>query len=94
LPTWDDTPFAPLLAGLSPGDRQGVEDYLRLQPIEKALALAPGGGVYWQDGEFHVEDARDRALAYCRKQAKVECSLAAENFSPINQSARQVQARR
>lgn len=65
LPTWDEAAFAPLLAGLSPRDRQGVDEYLSL-PGEKALALAPAGGVYWSQGRKSGGHARAEALAYCK----------------------------
>ena len=82
LPTWDEAAFAPVLAALSQQDRETVEDYLRL-PTEKALALVPGGGVYWHDEGRTAVDARTAAMAYCKKQSGVDCTLAAENFRPL-----------
>lgn len=84
LPTWNKAPFAPLLAHLSPQDRESVEAYLRM-PTEKALAIGLKSGAYWHQGERTLEDARTKALAYCREQTKAECSLAADNFNPITQ---------
>jgi len=54
-------------------------------PTEKALALGSESGAYWQQGERTLEDARTKVLAYCRERTKAECSLAADNFDPINQ---------
>src|ERR1700722_2025756 len=86
LPTWNRASFAPLLAHLSPQDRQSVEPYLRM-PAEKALALGPDSGAYWQQGERSLDEARSKALAFCKEQANAECSLAIENFSLVNQPA-------
>lgn len=80
LPTWDAAAFAPLLAHLSPKDWQGVEAYLRL-PTEKALASGPDANMYWHQGARSLDDARSKVLAYCKEQAKAECTLTAENFS-------------
>jgi len=85
LPTWDEAAFAPVLAGLSQRDREGVEDYLR-EPTEKALALAPAGGVHWWQGAGTAAEARSRALAYCKEKAGVDCTLAAENFHLLIQA--------
>jgi len=79
LPTWDAAPFGPLLARLSPADRDSVEQYMRM-PTEKVLTLGPNGGVYWQWGEWTLEEARAKALAYCRLKVGRVCSVAAENF--------------
>ncbi|WP_131120259.1 dienelactone hydrolase family protein [Lichenihabitans psoromatis] len=84
LPTWNEVDFAPLLAHLSPQDRESVEAYLRM-PTEKALAVGSESGAYWREGERTIGDARTKALAYCREQTKTECSLAAENFDPVIQ---------
>ncbi len=84
LPTWNEATFAPLLARLSPPDRQSVEAYLRM-PTEKALALGPETGAYWRQGERTLEDAQTKALAYCNEQTKAGCSLAADNFEPTMQ---------
>ena len=80
LPSWDEARFAPLLARLSPTDRESVENYLTAQPSEKALALGPHGGAYWFQGDATVAEARRDALAYCRKQVGADCQIAAENF--------------
>jgi dienelactone hydrolase len=86
LPTWNPASFAPLLARLSLQDRQSVETYLRM-PTEKALALGPDSGAYWQQGERSLDEARSKALAFCKEQTKAECSLAIENFSLVNEPA-------
>ena len=85
LPTWDEAAFAPVLAGLSQGDRESVEGYLR-EAAEKTLALAPNGGAYWRYGEGTAAEARSRALAYCKEKAGVDCTLAAENFRLLIQT--------
>ncbi len=85
LPTWDKAVFTPLLARLSSRDRQGIDDYLRLLPTEKALALAPAGGVYWSQSRPTGDDARTEALAYCKQQVGAECTLAAVNFHSLDQ---------
>jgi len=86
LPTWDEAAFEPLLARLPLDDAKVVQDYLRLAPAEKALALAPGGGAYWWDGEGTATEARSRALAYCKEKAGADCTLAAENFRLLIQA--------
>lgn len=86
LPTWDEAAFAPLLDRLPLRDRQGVETYLRL-PAEKALALAPAGGVYWSQNRPTGDDARAEALTYCKQQVGADCTLAAVNFHPVDQAA-------
>lgn len=86
LPTWDEAAFEPLLARLSPVDSQRVQDYLRLLPTEKALALAPGGGVYWREGGRVSEAVRSSVLADCKDKAGVDCTLAAENFRLLAQA--------
>lgn len=86
LPTWDEAAFAPFLARLSLRDRQGVETYLRL-PAEKALALAPAGGVYWSQSRPTGDDARAEALAYCKQQVGADCTLAAVNFHSVDPAA-------
>jgi len=85
LPTWDDALFAPLLARLSMRDRQSVDDYLRVLPAEKALALAPAGRVYWSQNRPTGENARTEALTYCKQQVGADCTLAAVNFHPLDQ---------
>lgn len=87
LPTWDEAAFAPLLARLSAVDDQRVEDYLRLLPAEKALALAPGGGVYWREGGRTGADVRGSVLADCKGRAGVDCTLAIDNFRLLDQPA-------
>ena len=87
LPTWDESRFAPLLARLSPSDRASVENYLTAQPSEKALALGPHGGAYWHQGSATLTEARQDALAYCRKQVGADCQLAAENYDPVPTAA-------
>ena len=79
LPTWSEAAFAPLLARLPPQGRNAVEDYLKL-PTEKALALGPGGGVFWLEGGGKLDEVRTAVLDYCRKQSGGTCTLAAENF--------------
>jgi dienelactone hydrolase len=91
LPTWNEALFAPLLARLSPQDRESVEAYLRM-PTEKALALGSNAGAYWQQGERTSEEARTKALAYCMEQTKAECSLAADNFDPVIQRTPEAKA--
>ncbi len=86
LSTWDDAAFAPLIARLSPGDAQEVQNYLRLGTAEKALALAPGGRAYWWEGERTAADAQDRVLAFCKEKAGADCTLAAENFRLLVQA--------
>lgn len=86
LPTWDEAVFASLLTRLSLRDRQGIEDYLRL-PAEKALALAPAGGVYWSQSRPTGDDARTEALTYCKQQVRADCTLAAVNFHLVDQAA-------
>jgi len=83
LPTWDAAPFKPLLTRLSPADRPGMQEYLR-QPTEKALALGPAGGLYWWEGSDTLDDARAQALAYCKRKAGAGCTLAAEDFRPLD----------
>lgn len=83
LPTWDAAPFKPLLTRLSPADRPGMQEYLR-QPTEKALALGPAGGLYWWEGSDTLGDARAQALAYCKRKAGAGCTLAAEDFRPLD----------
>lgn len=83
LPTWDEAVFAPLLARLPPADVKGAQDYLRLSPVEKALALAPGGGVHWHFNEQTAAEARRQALAYCKKETGKDCTLAIDNFRPL-----------
>jgi len=82
LPTWDDKPFAPILAELSLSDRQTVEYHLHSLPTEKALALGKSGGVYWRADRWSLKDARDGVLAYCQERTGSECRLAAEDFQP------------
>ncbi len=86
LPTWDDAAFAPLIARLSPGGAQEVQNYLRLGTAEKALALAPGGRPYWWEGERAAADARNRVLAFCKEKAGADCTLTAENFRLLAQA--------
>lgn len=86
LPTWDGTVFQPLIARLSPGDAQEVQDYLRLGTAEKALALAPGGRAWWWEGGQTAADVRNRALAFCKEKAGVDCTLAVDNFRPLVQA--------
>jgi len=83
LPAWDAAPFKPLLTRLSPADRPGMQEYLR-QPTEKALALGPAGGLYWWEGSDTLDDARAQALAYCKRKAGAGCTLAAEDFRPLD----------
>jgi dienelactone hydrolase len=83
LPTWDEAAFAPLLARLSTQDRQSVETYLRM-PTEKALAWGPERGALWHQGAPSLDEARSKALAYCKEQVGAECLLGIENFSLIN----------
>ncbi len=85
LPTWDHSVFEPLLARLPAAERPSVEDYLRW-PTEKALALGPEMEVRWYYGQASLEEARNRALAYCKDQTKRNCTLAAENFSLIGKA--------
>jgi hypothetical protein len=73
-------------------DAKVVQDYLRLAPAEKALALAPGGA-YWWDGEGTATEARSRALAYCKERAGADCTLAAENFRLLSQTPPKAAAR-
>lgn len=93
LPTWDEAPFAPLLARLPDGDRSSFQDHLRLDPAEKALALAPGGGVHWAYGQRTAAEARSRALAHCKERAGVDCTLAADNFRLLTQAPPEAAAR-
>lgn len=92
LPSWDAAAFAPLLARLSSKDRQGVKAYLRL-PTEKALAVGPEAGMYWQYNERNLDDARSKVLAHCKEQVKAECALVAENFNPVSQPPQPPEAR-
>ncbi len=92
LPTWDEAAFSPLLARLPNGDRFSVQKYL-LDPAEKALALAPGGGAYWRYGERTAAEAQRRALASCKEKAGVDCTLAAENFHLLVQAPPEAVAR-
>ncbi len=87
LPSWDRASFAPLLARLSHADWWAFESYLNSQPSEKAVAFGPHGGVYWQQGSPSLEDAKQKALAYCRKQAKAECRLVAEDYDLVPMAA-------
>lgn len=86
LPTWDETAFEPLLARLSFADAQAVQQYLQSLTAEKALALAPGGGVYWWQGAPTAAEARSGVLADCRRKQGVDCTLAADNFRPLVQA--------
>lgn len=92
LPTWDEAPFAPLLAHMPGSGRLSVQKYLS-DPTEKALALAPGGGAYWRQGERTAAEARKHALARCKEKAGVDCVLAADNFHPLVQAPPEAAAR-
>ncbi len=86
LPTWDEAAFNPLLAHLSFADAQAVQSYLQSLTAEKALALAPGGGVYWWQGAPTTAEARSGVLADCKRKRGEDCTLAAENFRPLVQA--------
>ncbi len=85
LPTWDPAPFEPMLSRLSAADRLGVREYLQ-RPTEKALALTRNGGTYWGEGYYKLDDARAQALAFCKERTGADCTLAAENFRPMDPS--------
>ena len=93
LPTWDGAAFDPLLARLSFADAQGVQQYLQSLTAEKALALAPGGGVHWWQGARTAAEARSSVLADCRKKQGVDCTLAADNFRLLVQAPPEAPAR-
>ena len=93
LPTWDESAFEPLLARLSFADAQAVQQYLQSLAAEKALALAPGGGVHWWQGAPTAAEARSSVLADCRKKRGVDCTLAAENYRPLVQAPPEAAAR-
>jgi pimeloyl-ACP methyl ester carboxylesterase len=81
LPTWSERPFEPLLTSLSPNDRQFVEDYLGLDPTEKALAReASGSRIYSAFGYPTRREARKAVLTRCRKDTGADCKLLVENF--------------
>lgn len=93
LPTWDGAAFEPLLARLSFTDAQTVQYYLQSLTTEKALALAPGGGVSWWQGAPTIAEARNSVLANCKKKQGVDCTLAADNFRPLVQAPPEAAAR-
>ena len=93
LPTWDPSPFEPMLTRLSAPDRLGVQEYLQ-RPTEKALALGRDGGTYWREGRFTLDDARSGVLTYCKERTGADCTLAAENFRPMDPPPEPKQAQR
>ena len=86
LPTWDASPFDPLLARLPTADWAGVQEYLR-QPTEKALALGPDGAVCWGVGYSGLDSARAQALVHCTQRVDADCTIIAENFHPLDPPA-------
>ncbi|MEE4674558.1 hypothetical protein V2K57_09265 [Pseudomonas alliivorans] len=83
LPAMNHSALLPLLSRLIPTESTRAQAYL-LSVTEKAMAMSGNSSkIYWHYGARTIDEAREKALARCRKDNGDSCRIVVENQSLI-----------